>query len=73
MTQKIFFGNVEVLNTRTQQKQIIGKVIFKENDSVNNAEMKNRILYQIKANERECIKLVRFCFNTAIHLGNTVY
>jgi len=71
--QKIFFGNVEIQHTGTGQTRTIEKRIFKELDSPTDKSIRNYILKEIKPNERDKYKIIRFCFDTALHLGNTVY
>ena len=73
MPQKIYYGNVELVNTRTHQKIIVENQIYKELDNINDASIRNKILIHLKPKEQEQFKIYRFCFDTAKYLGDTVY
>ena len=73
MPQKIYFGNVEIINTRTQQTQIMESQVFKELGTLNDTGLRIKVLRQFKPNERANLKIVKLCFDTAKHLGYTVY
>ena len=73
MPQKIYFGNVEIINTRTKQALIIDSQVFKELDTPNDTGLRTNVLRQFKPNERANLKIVKLCFDTAKYLGNTVY
>ena len=73
MPQKIYFGSVEILDTRTHQIQILDRQVFKELDTPNDTGLRLKFLRQFKPNERVNMQIVKLCFDTAKHLGYTVY
>ena len=72
MVQKIFFGDVEVLNHKTRERVTLTKRMYKEHDRPNDAELRESVLKHLKANDREHWHIERLCFDTAKYLGNTV-
>lgn len=73
MPQNIYFGSVEIINTRTQQTQIIPDQVFKELDELNDEGLRIKILQQFKPVERANLKITKLCFDTAKQLGQTIY
>ena len=73
MPQNIYFGSVEIVNTRTKQAQIIPDQVFKELDELNDEGLRIKILRQFKPVERVNLKITKLCFDTAKQLGQTVY
>jgi hypothetical protein len=73
MPQKIYFGNVEIINTRTRQTQTMDRQVFKEQDTPNDTALRSTVLRQFKPNERANLQIVKLCFDTAKQIGQTFY
>ncbi|WP_321287831.1 hypothetical protein [uncultured Sunxiuqinia sp.] len=73
MTQKIFFGDAEIMNTVTHKKAIVNRVVFKEYNNLQDSFLRNRVLRDIKPKDRSKYKIVKLCFSKAKYLGDTNY
>jgi len=73
MSQKIYFGKVQIINTKTQQIQTIDRTVFKELDTPNDFGLKAKVMRGFKPGERANLKIFKICFETAKHIGETIY
>lgn len=73
MPQKIYFGDVEVKDSRNGNVRTIKERLYKEKDSLQDASLRNYVLKGIPHKERSHFKIVRLCFDTAKQIGETVY
>lgn len=73
MTQKIFFGDVEIKNTVTQEKTIVDRVVYNEGENLKDTYLRGRVLRRINPKNRGQFEITKLCFNTAKYLGNTNY
>ncbi len=73
MAQKIYFGDVEILNHKTRERVTLTKRMYKEHDSPTNPEVRESVLRDVKPKERDQWQIERMCFDTAKYLGDTNY
>jgi len=73
MAQKIYFGNVEVLNIKTRERRTLEKQLFKELDRPTDTSLRATVLRHINPKEREQWQITKLCFDTAKYMGDTVY
>lgn len=73
MAQKIYFGNVQIMNVKTRERKIVEKQLFKEFDRPNDADFANKILRHLSPKERQYWEIIELCFDTARYLGDTLY
>lgn len=73
MPQKIYFGNVEIINTKTRQQKIIEGIVFTEYESLTDYRLRSQVLREFKPQERERWKIKKLCFDTARYMSNTAY
>ena len=73
MAQKIYFGNVIIMHTKTRETQTIERKLFKECDNPNSDIVRSMIMRHIKPKDRKNYKIIRFCFETAKYMGDTAY
>ena len=73
MPQKIYFGNVEVCNTKTREKRTIERKVFKEHDKLTDPYLRGKVFRDIKPKDRANWEIIKLCFDTAKYSGMTVY
>lgn len=73
MPEKIYFGDVVVKNTRTGETQTISNKIYREKADVQNEDLRRYVLKDVNSKDRTLFHIVRFCFDTAKQIGETVY
>ena len=73
MPEKIYFGEVVVKNSRTGEIQTISNKIYREKASIQNEDLKRYVLKDVNSKDRALFHIVRFCFDTAKQIGETVY
>lgn len=73
MTQKIYFGSVEILNTKTKQKRIIENQVFKENDNLNDNYLRSTVLKGFSKRDKKDYIIVKLDFDKSKQIGTTLY
>ena len=71
--QNIYFGKVEIQDTRTGAKQTVQNKIYLQNDTPPAQRLRAYVLKDIPQKEREKYKIIRFCFDCAIITGVTTH
>ncbi|GAT64358.1 hypothetical protein [Paludibacter jiangxiensis] len=71
--QKIYFGDVVVQHTRTGETRTISGKVYKESDTPPAVHMRGYVLKSIAPKERPSYQIIRFCTETAKHVGDTTY
>lgn len=73
MPQKIYYGNIELMNCKTRKKIILQNQLFKELDRPTDSDLRSKVLRKINPKEREQYQIIKLCFETAKHIANTNY
>lgn len=70
MGEKIYFGDADIIDTRTRKVSTIKGVIY---TAVQTADHSGRILHSIPAPERKYYHIKRFHIESAKVIGKTAY
>ena len=70
---KIYFGDVVIRHTRTGETRTITGKGYKESDQPPADHMRGYVLKGIAPKERPHYQIIRFCTETAKHVGDTTY
>jgi hypothetical protein len=73
MGHTIYFGNVEVENSKTKERKVIERQIFKANDSPDDHHLRSNALKGISKSDRRNYRIVKLDFDTSKAIGETVY
>ncbi|HCT31513.1 MAG TPA: hypothetical protein DIW31_12490 [Bacteroidales bacterium] len=73
MIQKILFGGVEIVDTRTNKIERVDRKIYLENETPNNASVVEYFLREKNPKERKHFRVSRICKDTAKVIGVTNY
>ena len=71
MRQKILFGEVEIINLKTKQKETVKGLVYKENDKPTDPSLEAFALKRKPKPERKNYKVFRLCRETAKVVGMT--
>ncbi|BDX39321.1 hypothetical protein CYCD_26760 [Tenuifilaceae bacterium CYCD] len=71
--QNILFGDVEVIDTRTNSVERICRKIFLEHDSINDNNLIDYVLKGKQPKEKQYFKVIRICRESAKVIGVTNY
>lgn len=71
MKQKIYYGDVDLIDTRTGKVTTIRRVMYKENQSLN--EIRGRALQSIAGHDRQYYQIVQPDPTRAKVIGETVH
>ena len=68
---RIYFGDVEVLNTKTNTREVLKNQVYREGVGLYNLIYRELILHHINPRDREHFRIVRYRTDTAKHIGDT--
>lgn len=71
MIQKILFGDIEIINTKTKQKELVKGLVFKENDKPSDNSLVRYVLKHKPKPDRKHYKILRLCRERAKVVGLT--
>ena len=71
MRQKILFGDVELIHTKTKAKEIVKGLVYKENDKPTDPDLCTYVLKRKPKPERKHYRIYRLCRDSAKVVGIT--
>ena len=71
MRQKILFGDVEIINIKTNKKETVKGLVYKENDKPTDTDLLTYALKRKPKPERKDFRVFRLCRESAKEVGMT--
>lgn len=71
MRQRILFGSIEIINIKTNQKETVNNLVYKENDKPTDTYLLAYALKRKPKPERKNYRIFRLCRESAKEVGMT--
>jgi hypothetical protein len=72
MPVQILFGDVEIINIKTNEKETVKGVVFRENSNLTDSLLVGNVLKRKPKQQRDNYRLLKLCKETAKQLGTTI-